>query len=214
MKHALSICWLAVGLAFCWALGEGAYTVHVARSKVLATLTDADRATVIIAGAATNVEKASRAWQQASTDQSAQTTLAMSNVSAAAENLSTFISKTDNSLNSDILPSLSTSIREQNASLLKSQQSLQENLAQLSTATIQVQATLATADKVLGDPRIPESLQNIADGTKHLANSTADVQTVADKFASDFTKPKNRIVAYVKGIADLGSKFRLLFGAW
>lgn len=212
MKHALSICWLAVGLVLCWALGETAYTMHVARAKVLATLTDADRATVIIAGAATDIEKGARQWKDASAEQTKQTTLAMSRVSAAAEGLSSLVSHTDSSLNSVLLPTLTDSIKSQNAALLSTEDSLQQNLLQTRSAGEQLQATLATADKVLGDPRIPESLQNIADGTKHLSASTADVQQVADKFRDDFVKPKNRAWAYVKALLGLGSQGRILFG--
>jgi isoleucyl-tRNA synthetase len=179
-------------------IGELAWTIERIRPKLEVTISNLDR-TIIIAGAtATHLEQASRAWQKASELQAGQTSVAMSNVSAAAARLTTFVSKTDDSVNTRLLPALTTSIEEQNASLLESQQALRENLSQMLLATAQLQKTLAAAEMVVADPEIKTILADADEDVKQLkpmleaGTATAeDVQRVADKIAAQYTKARN-----------------------
>jgi hypothetical protein len=179
-------------------LGELAWTIHRLRPKLEVTLSNLDR-TVIIAGAAAgNLERAARVWEQASKEQASRTSEAMSNVSAVAKDLSMFISRTDNSVNSSLLPALSQAIEQQNASLLESQKSLQANLSGMAQVMTDLQQTLGDADKVIADPKLKEILADTDEDVKQLkpmlesGTATAeDVQRVADKIAGQYTKARN-----------------------
>jgi hypothetical protein len=85
------------------------------------------------------------------------------------------------------------------------------------SATQQLQKTLASADAVISSPELQKSLASLAESSEHtseatasLAATTKDVQQVADAFRSDYLKPKNRALAYLKAILGLGSQSRIL----
>ena len=164
-------------------LGEAAWAIHRLRPKAEVIAANLDR-TVIIAGAAAgNLERSSKAWEQASKEQSTQTSLAMSRVSAAAGQLSGFITNTDKSVNASLLPAMTEAIRSQNAALLTNQQELTGDLRHLAETTTQLQKVLADADHTISGPELKETLQNTADATKNavvvtqnLAATTADVR--------------------------------------
>jgi hypothetical protein len=178
--------------------GEVAWTVHRVRPKMEVTISNIDRTVIIAGAAATHLEKAAGTWQQASKAQALETSQAMSNVSAAAGQLITFISKTDDSINSRLLPALTTSIEQQNASLLETQKELRENLSQMGQATAQLQQTLAAADAQISNPAIQESIANLAAATQNanhgmeqLAAIATDGRQVADKARETYLKPVN-----------------------
>lgn len=165
-----------------------------------------------------NLREASATWKQASEEQSQNTSKAMSNVSVAAERLSTFVSRTDNSVNSVLLPALSTSIEQQNAALLETQKDLQANLSQMAQATAELQKTLVAADAVIADPAIKVSLQNLADAsesasdaTEHLSGITAAGQRTAEYYEKKLSTPQSFAKTLLQAVLQLGSQARILF---
>ena len=156
---------------------------------------------MIAAGvAATHLEKAAGIWEQASKDQASATSQTMSNVGAAAKQLSGFILRTDNSVNSQLLPALSNSITEQNAALLSTQQDLQEELSRMGRATQQAQAVLTHADQIITDPALKSSLDSVAEAGKNAAIATdqaaktmTDVRAAVDYEVHELTKPVSKI---------------------
>src|SRR5258708_38396116 len=111
-----------------WICCEGAYTLHVLRPKLLVTVENVDRATIAAGVAASHLEKGSDIWLQASKTQATETTKAMRSVNAVAERASILLSRTDDSLNANLLPSLTKTIQDQNGALLESESFLKENL--------------------------------------------------------------------------------------
>jgi len=211
LKHVLAILQAIALLLLIAVLGAVLILINALRPKAVQALTDLDRTTVIVAGAATNIEKASRAWEQASKDQSAQTTKAMQRVSAAAGGLSSFISRTDTSVNVLLFPAVTEAIRQQNAALLTSQAALQANLAEMQKATQKLQQTLVDADKVIADPNLAEASKNLADASQEAAGtlveahaSVTDVRQVADKFRETYLKPQNVAWAILKQLIGIG----------
>lgn len=193
-------------LAGIWLAGELAWTVHELRPNIAVTLENVDR-TVIIAGAAAgNLERASRAWEQASKQQASETTRAMSSVSAAAKQLTGFISRTDNSLNAELLPTLTDTVAKQNTALLETEKQLQGNLSEMASTTQQLQTVLSHADERITDPSIKLSLDNVAESSANLAASTKDVKQVLDKFRETYLKAPNMAYAVFKELLSIGSQ--------
>jgi hypothetical protein len=213
MKVAVQAFLCLVLLALTAFLGELAYSIHQLRPKLEVTVSNADRALIAAGAAAGNLERASRAWEQASKEQSAQTTKAMSNVSAAAKGLSTFVSRTDASVNSSLFPQITEAIRQQNAALLTSQNALQSNLSQIAQATTQLQKTLADADKVIADPAIKESVDSLAFSSQNLVVATSegaasmqDVHKALDYEIHELTKPVSKLKAAMEFAATIIGK--------
>jgi hypothetical protein len=162
-------------------------------------------ATVLEAGLTLkNLREASLAWEQSSKEQSANTTRAISHVDAAVVQLSSFISRTDSSINVNVLPALTQMLNDQNVALLTAQSALR---ADLERANI----VLADADAQISDPAIKQSLQNLAEGTKQLADSSVqmtaiatDGRQVADKFRETYLKPRNVALSILKTLIGLG----------
>ena len=193
MNNILKIIGLALGLALFWLALEAAWTVHELRPKLAVTITNIDRATIAAGAAAGNVEKASRAWKAASEEQASQTTKAMSSVSAAAEQLTQFISRTDNSLNSQFIPSLQTALQEENAAMLESQKSLQSNLES-------AQKVLLDADKVIADPAIKASVDNLSLSVKNTAEITGNVAATTESVKNGVDYEVKQIMAPVSKV--------------
>ena len=175
------------------------FTIHGAR-KVKQIGEDLDRTIIIVAGAATNFEKASRQWEKSSTEQSASATKTFTNLNAAATSLNSLFSLTNSSLNSQLLPALSMAITDQNAALLKTQADLQANLGSIGQATAQTQQMIAHADALVSDPAIKTSIdslaaasQNTADATKEAAGTMKDVHAAVDYEVHELTKPISKI---------------------
>jgi hypothetical protein len=207
VKFVLDCAKLLAYCALILLLGEAAWTLHRLRPKLEVTVSNIDRATIAAGAAAGNVEKASRAWEKSSMEQSSKTTAAMSAVSVSAERLSTFVSRTDASVNSDLLPALTLSIRQQNASLLQSQEGLQDNLKEMLKATQSLRKDLDDADRTISGPELKETLQNTADASKNavvvtqnLAATTADVREGVHYEVRQLEAPVTKVRA-VFGIA-------------
>lgn len=214
MKAAVQVFACFALLSLTAFLGELTYSIHRLRPKLEVTVSNADRALIAAGAAAGNLERASRAWEQASKEQSAQTTKAMSNVSAAAKGLSLFVSRTDASVNSSLLPQITEAIRQQNAALLTSQNALQSNLSQIALATTQLQTTLADADKVIADPAIKESIDSLAFSSQNLVVATSEgaatmssVRKAVDYEVHEIMKPISKVKQVTLFLAQLAGKF-------
>ena len=153
-------------LLVCYFTIHGARKVKALGDEASATLENLNRTVVIAAGAFTNVEKGARSWRDNSDAQATQSTEALKNLNAAAKSLDSLVISTDKSLNSLLLPSLSAAIDDQNAALRQTERNVD---AAVTVAT----ATLADADRQLANPRIAESVDNVADSSKSLAIATA-----------------------------------------
>jgi len=150
--------------------------------------------------AATHLEKASGTWEKSSERQSTEVSKAMLNVSVAVSKFSRFISKTDNSINSKLLPSATDAINQQNSALLETQRSLQKNLLSISVATQQAQKVLVDADSQINNPAIKEGIdslteaaQNTATFTREGAASMTDVHTALDYELKQLMAPVTKL---------------------
>jgi hypothetical protein len=165
-----------------------------------------------------NLREASEEWKQASKDQASATTQAMYDVSAAANKLTIFVSRTDDSVNSKIIPKLSMALEQQNSALLQSQSDLQANLAQMLQATQQLQQTLSDADAVIADPKIKESLDHLATATEnaseamhHVSGITEAGENTARYYEHRLTSPQSFFKTLLEAMLQLGSQARILF---
>jgi len=170
---------LALALV-CAILAPMAYEAIHLRPKVEGLVKDLDRTVLIVASAATNVEKASRAWEQSSKNQALTTSTAMSNVSAAAAELTRFISQTDKSVNSILLPTLSQAVDSQNAALLETQKDLQSNLAAAQKVLLDTDAQISSPDVKIALDNFAASSQNLSAATAEGAASMRDVHAALD----------------------------------
>lgn len=206
-----TVCIVAVSMMLCIALGELAWTMHTVRPHLNITLENIDR-TVIVAGAAAgDIERSARAWEAASKTQATQTTVALSHVTAAANALSSFVSKTDSSLNANLIPTASSVLSAQNVALL-------ENQAQLRSSLQTLETTISDADKQIASPQIANSLSNIEASTlnlnagiKNLTGVTADAKDAADYELAQLKKPIAVWRRVLQFVLSSGSDARVLF---
>lgn len=198
----------------CFVLGVVAYVLWQVGPSVQPLVRDTHTAVIEAALTLKNLREASATWKKASEEQARETTLAMSNVTAAAEKFSGLISRTDNSLNSRLLPALTKLAEDQNAALLKSQAALQVNLAEMSQATQQAQKVLDDADAQIASPQVKLTLDNVAASSENLAKATADASaTIAsvrqgvEYEVHEITKPVSAVKKVVLFAATLAGKF-------
>ena len=161
-----------------------------------------------------NLKEASQSWKEASEKQTSETTQAMSNLSGAARNLSGFISRTDESLNSRVLPSLTDMLTQQNSALLESQKRLQENLQSIAETTQQAQMVLVDADKVIADPNIKLAMDNLATASQNAASATAEASATmasihkgVDYEVHEITKPVSAVKKAMLFITQLAGRW-------
>jgi hypothetical protein len=214
MRLALDIAKILLCAAATFALVELGWVVRTTGTglatttqKLTQTLTDVDRATIVAGVTLTELQKGAKEWQKASAQQASQTTTAMSNVNAAATEFTALISRTDSSLNSDIFPAIKNALLEQNQSLLTSEQALTSNLESLKVASLTLEQSLADADKLIADPKIGASMQNIATSTANLAATTADVKQAADHELKVLLTPANKVKQAALFVASIVGKF-------
>lgn len=210
MKILAGLCLLAVTLCLCAALLEFRKLAHDAdvsvrisdgvQAKANQLLTDANRTVIIIGATATNVEKASRAWEKSSQEQASQTTMAMSNVSAAAKQLTTSISSVEQST-SGLLWSTQSAITQQNAELSETQQILRQSLNSAN-------ALLANPkwDETLGG--LAATLTNTASTTGHLSEMAGSGERIVKHYEATLTKPVGTIRTLAEFILDNGYKIK------
>jgi hypothetical protein len=219
MNHLLQASKILLLAVVTWLVAECGWTVHKFRPQLSLTMTNVDRAMIAAGAAAGNVEKASRAWQETSKAQSESTLQAMSNVAVAAKQITGLVSRTDESINSSLIPSLTKAINDQNALLGESQQNLQANLLQTLKASQQLQKTLADADATIADPAIKQSIENLAvatknasDSTEHLSQITASGERTAQYYEKKLTTPAGFLKTFVQFVLQVGSEARILIG--
>lgn len=204
MQRAIQIATLAALTAIVALAVEGVIALHSLRPRAAVTLDNLDR-TIIIAGvAATHLEKASDVWEKASAEQSSKTLAVLSDANVAVNRFSTFISRTDSSLNLSLAPALMQSVQQQNVSLLETQVALRSSLSR-------VESTVGDIDSRVNDPAIASSVHRIdmaaGEMVESMANvkaTTADIKQVADKVREDYLKPQKFAWALVKELAGFG----------
>ena len=206
--HAVALLLLIAFL--CAGLWEG-YRLQ----PVLESETRAIHATTLEAGLTLkNIRESSAEWKAASQAQARQSTALLVE---SHETLAS-IRRLVESLDATTIPAITFAVSQQNQALLETQEKVRTNLDAMQQATIQLQQTLASANSVIGDPALKQSIENLQLATAqtdaamtHLSATSDDIQQVADKFRDDFVKPKNRAWAYVKALLGLGSQSRILF---
>jgi hypothetical protein len=206
-----TVAWLAVAALLSLVLWDLHSLIRDERQTFATTLRDL-HVTILEAGLTLkNLREASETWKKASQEQADNSTKATARVSAAAEQLSLFVSNTDRSVNASLLPAMTQAISQQNAALLASQEALQENLKAMLLATQQLQKTLADADTRISDPAIQKSIDNLAAATQqatlamtNVAGITKDGKDVADKFRNDYMHPSRFAWQLIKELVGLG----------
>jgi len=166
LEIALLLAFIFFILLVCYFTIHGARKVKALGDEASSSLTNLNRTIVIAAGAFMNIEKGGRAWEKNSDAQAKQSTETLTNLNAAAKSLNSLVTSTDKSLNLLLLPSLSAAINDQNTALLTTERNVD---VAVTTAT----ATLADADRVVSNPRLPEAVDSLADSSKSLAVATA-----------------------------------------
>lgn len=213
-----TVCIVAVSMMLCIALGELAWTMHTVRPHLIQTVTDLDRTVIIAGGAARDVELGARQWQTASSAQLAATqnilrgaNQALSNVNAGAAALTTFISRTDKSLNDGLFSEATSVLATQASELSSNQTKLSESLSTLTK-------TLTDADTTIASPQIANSLSNIEASTlnlnagiKNLTGVTADAKDAADYELAQLKKPIAVWRRVLQFVLSSGSDARVLF---
>lgn len=152
-----------------WLCCEGALTLRYARQRSVYTF---DKLNTVLRESSQTMDelrKGATTWNQASKDQSSQTTQVLSHANAVLSQLSTFVTSTDKSLNATLLPAATSAINQQNAALLLNQEKLTGNL---STS----QKILSDSDKLITDlaPKVEESVDSLREAAQNTANATGD----------------------------------------
>jgi hypothetical protein len=171
MKRLRDVLEIAALLAFIvFMLTLCYYMIHGAK-KLTGIATDLDRTVIIVAGAATNVEKASRAWELTSKLQALEATSVLTATKNSLVSMQTDVHSVAASANSLILLT-SKAIDHQDQSLLESQADLQANLKAMLLATQTLQSTLSDVDKQVTSPDIQKTLDGVAASADNLAATT------------------------------------------
>ena len=170
-----------------------AYYALKTAPRVRQTVEDLDRSVIIIGATATNLEKASRVWQQASQDQASVTSKAMSNVSAAAAAVTSLAFHTDSSINSNLIPSLTATVRDQNAQLVETQHELQKQLAGVGAVTASTQQMIVDADVQIKNPDIAATFKSVAVTTDQAAKTMTKVQEGVTYEVNEIMKPVKKV---------------------
>lgn len=219
MKTVLSIFGCLALLSVSWVCGETALTVRYARQRSIYSFDQLNKVLRESSQTLDEVRKGATTWNSASAEQASATTKAMSNVSVAVSQFSSFISKTDNSVNALLVPNINNVIVQENQSLLQTQADLQANLKEVLYTTTQLQKTIQDADAQISNPDVQKSLDNLAaatqnatSATKHLDTVTADAEKTADYYTKRLTTPQSFLKTVGQAILQLGSEARILFG--
>lgn len=214
MQRAISTAKLIVLILFCWLIAEAALVVDYGRRRVQWTWDKINQNLKETSQTLDEVRKAATTWEQASKDQSSKTTKAMSDVSAAAEQFTMFVSRTDASVNGVLVPQLKTSIEQQNAALLDNQKQLQASLQNVAESSTGLQKFLTDADVQISNPQIKKSVDNVAVSTENLAVATdqaaatmKSVKSGVDYEVAQIEKPVSKVKAVLLFVVKLAGQF-------
>lgn len=165
-----------------------------------------------------NIREATAEWKKASQAQAAESTAILSASKGALDRIQTLVARTDFNLNDALIPQLSADLKQQNEALLEGQAKLRGNLDQMQQATVQLQTTLASANAVIADPAIKQSILNLEKATEqttvavtHLAGITDAGEQTARYYQKKLTTPQGFFKTLLQFVLDAGSKARVLF---
>jgi hypothetical protein len=161
-----------------------------------AELRDAHRVTLIVGGAAGELEKSSREWRQASQQSeqlTAQSVQILKNLSTATGNLNAttasvtaLIQHTDDSVNVVLVPQLSSTIKANDDRLAQLVADTDQTMLAMGTtsknaadAMAQATRTLGAAGKIIGDPAIPRIMANTESASKNVSSTTAHIDAAS-----------------------------------
>ncbi|HWH59339.1 MAG TPA: hypothetical protein VN682_17045 [Terriglobales bacterium] len=212
MRETIKLCCIvALTLCGCAVLLEASSLLHDVHAHATVTLENLDRNLIVLGVTLSEVQKGAKEWQTASKTQASAITQAAQQLNVSAARLSSFLSATDESLNSELLPQLRAAIDAQNAATLSNQQSLNSSF-------ISLQQVLRDADAQINNPAIGQSLANIATGTESLADSAkhidgvaTDAKNLADYEVKQLETPEKVWLAVLKFVLGYGASARGLF---
>lgn len=164
--------------------------------EIRAQLRDAHRVTLIIGGAAGELEKSSREWRQASQQSeqlTAQSVQILKNLSLATGTLTTttagltaLIQHTDDSVNVVLLPQLSDAIGSNNDRLSRLVTDTDQTILAMGSTSknaadtmAQATRTLAAASAVIADPALPRIMANTETASKNVASTTGHIDAAS-----------------------------------
>jgi hypothetical protein len=150
--------------------------------QVRYTLDNANRLVRELAQTSANLRHATATWEDASQQQATYFTQATQKTNVDLDAMHDLILHTDASINLQLLPALTAGISQQNVQLAELEKQTAASLAQLQTATAQLEPVLqnatqatAAAAKLSADPSILATLQHVDATTASLASAMASV---------------------------------------
>lgn len=196
MKHAIEAAALIALISatfLCVELARAVHSFNVSlpetQKQISGLLTDVDRTTIIIAGTATNIEKASREWKDQSLSQSQAATIATRQLNSDLQGLGALLSTANSTLlmQSKSLSNLETQVGK----------SIGDTLAQTSPSL----TNLSNASRSLSE-QLPPILSNLSDTSAQtvlIAKNTADTTASVDASAHDIQAFIHRETTPVRG---------------
>ncbi|MGH9684795.1 MAG: hypothetical protein ACRD4S_14430 [Candidatus Acidiferrales bacterium] len=149
------------------------WDVHERLVHLDQSITDVDRNLAIVGGAATDLEKTLRDERQASAEQVREATAAFAKLNAGLDASREMVERTDESINGELVPEAEAALREQNASLLNFETVARQAMKSVAPVLENTAHVTAAAAKLAADPAIPQTLENVAEGTKQAAEAIA-----------------------------------------
>ena len=184
-----------------WCAGEAAWTIRQARPKVLVTISNVDRVAIVAGVAATEIQKGAAEWEKASKLQALESTSVLTATKDSLVSMQTDVHSVAVSANSLLLLT-SKAIDHQDQSLLQTQTALQGTLKDVSQTAQESQMVLVDADKVIADPALKQSVDNlatasqsVASATEHADKSMAKVEQGVTYEVNELMKPVNKAKA-------------------
>ncbi len=218
--------WLVLAAAF--VLIEGGCLVQENRQTLRANnqalhdeLIDLHRVTLVVGGAAGDVQKMVQQERHTFATQEQSLTAMQGELVASVEALNTLVEHTDESLNgpAGAIPTLAMSIRETSGQAAQLNASVQTGMVQmvsdLHSVTGPTVETISSANKLLADPALPKTLASIQAATESTAKTTAEIEQTyrvnVAPYVARLTKPTRAVWAALK---EIGADVSRGFGAW
>jgi heme exporter protein D len=196
-------CMIVVTLAALSVLNEARLLLHDCRKS----LRESDYVLGNVNAAAGQINQAAGKLNAAADSQAAywqKTSLEMYKTSAS---LRLLLVRTDRSLNDQIAPQLTATLRGTEQLSQQATLDLQRTTDALSPSLSNLARTSAAAADAMSDPTIKDSLHHLDETTASMAGVSADAKLISDKLTADFMKPQKFLWALVKELAGLGGSF-------
>lgn len=189
-----------------------------------ATLLDVNRTVLVVGVTMAEVQKMATAERKSFQSQQEAAMAAEKGFGEAVTQMNLLVAHTDASLNgaAGAIPALTVSMREttrETAALSANvQQNLTEMVGQVKAATVPAVATMESANRLVSDPALPQTLENIQQSTANLASSTKQLDESLRRdvlpYVHRLTQPTRAIVSALHEVeADVVRGFGAYLGA-